>query len=107
MPNDINAKIVLETFQKVSENVNSGFEKVYKKIDHYNDLCAQKYEECDDRVRKIEKEIAIKKALCKKKEETQKEKKDYWQSVIRAIMVASALALLAIAVKLIIFGAGL
>jgi hypothetical protein len=35
MPNDINAKIVLETFQKVSENVNSGFEKVYKKIDHY------------------------------------------------------------------------
>lgn len=100
-------KLILNTYQKINENVNTGFERVHKKIDHYSENCNKKYEECDDRVIKIEKKLAVKRALCEERKEAEKKKRDFWTPVSRAVIIAGALALLVIAGKLLIFGIGL
>ncbi len=102
-----NVELILETFQKINDSVNAGFKTVYGKIDDYNKNCNKKYEECDDRVVEIEKHLAVKKALCKKKKEAEKETKDFWTPVTRAVIIFGVLALLAIAGKLLIFGISL
>ena len=100
MENNADLKVVLSTFQ-------TGFEGVHKKIDRYNENCNKKYDECDDRVVKIEEKLAIKKALCKERKEAAKEKRDFWTPVIRAVTIFGVLALLTIAGKLLIFGINL
>lgn len=81
----------------IHKSINTGFDTVHQKID-------KKFKQCDDRVTKIETTLAVKKALCEKKKENEKQKVDYWQYIIRSLSVAGILALLIIAGKLFLFG---
>ena len=87
---------VLEAVSNIHITMNRGFEKVYKKID-------EKFDLCDDRLQKIETDIAVKNAVGK----VQKESSDFWRWIIRSVTVAGAISLMFIAVKLLTFGAKL
>ena len=87
---------VLEAVNNIHVTMNSGFEKVYKKID-------EKFDICDDRLQIVETDIAVKNAVRK----MQKESSDFWRWIIRSVTVAGAISLMFIAVKLFIFGAKL
>lgn len=84
---------ILKAIGDMNTTTNVGFEKVHKKID-------KKFDQCDERLVDIETELAVKKALCKKKKEDTKEKKDYWQPIIRAVTIAGILSLLSMAFSL-------
>jgi len=87
---------VLEAVNNIHATMNSGFEKVYKKID-------EKFDLCDDRLQTVETYIAVKSAVSAVK----KESSDFWKWIIRSVTVAGVISLLAIAVKLFIFGSKL
>lgn len=88
---------IIEAINTIHQSLDIGFDEVYKKLD-------ERFKNCDDRVTQIEREIAIRKALCKKEKEVQKSKKDYWLPVIRAVTIVGVISLLGIAIKLILFG---
>jgi len=101
---DASTAQILEAIEKMNTSTNISFGKVYNKID-------EKFGECEERLNTVEKEQAVKAALCKERkaqklldEGKEKERTDYWQYVIRAISAAGAIALLIIAGKLILFG---
>jgi len=89
-------KQVLDAISNIHSFMNAGFNAVYTKID-------QKFTVCDDRLKKVETIIAIKKAMCESKKETQ----DFWKWIIRGVSISGIISLFYIAVKLFIFGAKL
>jgi len=90
------AKQVLDAVVNLHKHMDAGFNAVDIKID-------DKFTGCDDRLKKVETIIAIKKALCESKKEAQ----DFWKWIIRSVSVAGIISLFYIAVKLFIFGAKL
>ena len=87
---------LLEAVNTIHAAMNIGFEKVHRKID-------EKFDLCDDRLQKVETDIAVKNAVGK----VQKESSDFWRWIIRSVTVAGAVSLMYIAVKLLTFGAKL
>jgi len=87
---------VLEAVNNIHATMNRSFEKVYKKID-------EKFDLCDDRLQKVETDIAVKNAV----NTVKKESSDFWRWIIRSVTVAGAISLMYIAVKLLTFGAKL
>ena len=88
---------IIKAVNSIHKSMDTGFTTIHEKMD-------KKYNQCDKRLTNVETIIEVKKALCKKKKDDEKNKKDYWQPVIRAVTIAGILALLGIAGKLLIFG---
>lgn len=85
-----------EAIADINETMNSGFSKVYEKID-------TKFTLCDKRLGRVETIIAVKEAICKREQKN----KDYWKWIIRAASVMGIGSLMMIFGKLIIFGSKL
>ena len=88
---------IIKAVNGIHESMDTGFTTIHEKMD-------KKFNQCDKRLTSVETIIEVKKALCRKKKDDEKNKKDYWQPVIRTITIVGILALLGIAGKLLIFG---
>ena len=88
---------IIEAINNIHKSMDTGFTTIHEKID-------KKFNQHNKRLTSVETIIEVKKALCRKKKEEEKNKKDYWQPVIRTITIVGILALLGIAGKLLIFG---
>ena len=88
---------IIKAVNGIHESMDTGFTTIHEKMD-------KKFNQCDKRLTSVETIIEVKKALCRKEKDDEKNKKDYWQPVIRTITIVGILALLGIAGKLLIFG---
>ncbi|MEA3313038.1 MAG: hypothetical protein U9Q18_01535 [Caldisericota bacterium] len=77
---------IIKALTDMHKAIDKSFNGVYERIETSN-----------KRVTKIEKDLAVKKALCQERKESEIAKKDFWRPVIRTISVAGILALCTIA----------
>ena len=87
-------KQLLQIVTDFNERMDTGFAGVYKRMDKYDQTWGNRFQGHETRIVKVEKNMAVKKAVNNIKQEDEKETKDFWKWIIRTVTVAAALGLL-------------